>query len=709
MDKPLSEPQKTQGLHADSAHATAQSVIASALPTANAPSFGAYAGKTTNLPPGYLKTQAQNTPEAEQKKPDLSSKAWEESKNTPWNATPQGRLAIRTFSRGVMGAAFFAAGQLLASRWMNGNVSTGDVAYDSSKGWGEQQNPLQYIAKGIDTFIGKPIQWAVSAVAGQEAGLSAVRFRPTKWEGGRSLGAEVVGITFDFFCASIGDAMGRDIANAFDPNIKQKGWHDDKGNFSLVATAKNAAKTAWRYVTYNGGEDWAVAIPYAYFMKAQRSIINHFSPGFKYDFDRGLNGGSFKMDDDNKVRGAYGFEGALDLQSRFMVYNMGTLMYREAYNHIADKIAGKPSALYGAPDADKSKKGILETVGDLGKWAARSVIKAGIYMAPAVPFFWITRSAQSKHQGAFIHPEKGVLASFVKDDGVPRRDSDGKLSIHTLRASDLSNPSRSEGPFFYDKHDSAAYAGRSWSTDPRSDVASLPVVNPQLDASFNSYAQGGTLADRAFDKIGAANKRVADAIETKAAAFERKYGQDGESESRAYLAVKEALGQDTPNKFATTFANAAISYTPYMYAKAEFANLWDDGKTDLATERLINGATSLNWGEFKAGLGEVWRAVTKQKLADPAREAEAQRRIKIDQSAPVDFIKTQAERADDATSKNVQDAKQSLSWQERMVAGKAAPKFDSTRPVDSRPKSYAENEAMKKALEEVTPPTNAIH
>jgi hypothetical protein len=668
MDKPLSDTQKKDGLHADSAHATAQSVIAAALPTANAPSLGAYAGKTTNLPPGYLKSEPQDEPA---KAPDLSSKAWEESKNTPWNATPQGRLAIRTFSRGVMGAAFFAAGGLLARQWMKG--------YDSSKSLTEQENPLQYIAKGIDSVVGGPIRWMVGAVAGEQAGIDAVSFRPTKWEGGRSLGNEVVNVTFDFFCASIGDAMGRDIANNLDPNIKQKAWHDEKGKFSITATVKNIAKTAWRYLSYNGGEDWAVAIPYVYFMKAQRSVINHFSPGFKYDFDRSLNGGAFKMDDENKIKGSYGVEGAIDLQSRFMVYNMGTLMYREAYNHVADKIAGKPSALYGAPDADHGKKGILEKIGDLGKWTARSIIKAGIYMAPAVPFFWITRTAQSKHKAAFVHPEKGILGH---DDGT-RKNS---VRVHHT------NSMISENVYYSDYHDGGWHR-----TTPN-------FPNP-IPEEFAPYSHGKKLVDKTFDAIGGVNKQVVDYVIKREGIAER---IDSATSPYGGTYVKQKLGIDQLREVAPDFINAAVAYTPYMYAKAEFANLWDDGKTDTAIERLINGATSFNWGEFKAGAGEVWRAVTKQKLADPQREAEAQRRIKTDQSAPVDFIKTHAERTEDLASKSSASESQ-LSWQERMVAGKATPKFDTTRPVDSRPKSFAENEAMKKALEEVTPPTNAIN
>ncbi|MBI1236800.1 MAG: hypothetical protein GC188_08980, partial [Alphaproteobacteria bacterium] len=364
---------------------------------------------------------------------DLTAESWEKSKR-PWNATPEGRLAIRLFSRGIMGAAFFTAGGMLNRKLMHDtgvhgmHYEEGYTAgkYDATKPFSEQDNPLKFIAKMIDTFVGKPIELTVHAVTGSEAtAKNAVRFRPTKFKNfeystyeaarvagkpvpdlyrGRSLGNEIVNVTFDFFCASIGDAFGRDIAGLVDPNVKKK-WVKD-GHVDVPEALKTMMKTTWRYVSYNGGEDWAVALPYVYFMKGQRHVIDKISPGFAYDFDRGLNGGSFKIDKQGNVIGNYNIEGMIDLQNRFTVYNMGTLAYREAYDFVDRKLKGKHAVLYGSPDKDTTNQTLTEKASNIVKWLARSVVKGGIFMTPAVPFFWITRTPQTKYRGLFIHTDE---------------------------------------------------------------------------------------------------------------------------------------------------------------------------------------------------------------------------------------------------------------------------------------------------------------
>ncbi len=632
---------------------------------------------------------------------DLTSSAWEKSKDAPWAGSPQGRLAIRTVSRGLFGAAAFAAGGLLGERLIRGEVwkageKITEHAYNSNASFFEQKNPIQFLAKSIDTFVGKPIQWAVKTVTGSEqAGLRAVRFRPTKYvdkvtqQMGRSLGEETVGVTFDFFCASVGDAFGRDLINMVDPNTK-KPWNDKDGHFSLTDAGKNAAKTAFRYVTYNGGEDWAVAIPYVYFMKGQRALINHFSPGFKYDFDRSLNGGSFKVDNNNKVVGSYGLEGLIDLQSRFTVYNVGTLMYREAYNHVAAKLENKPTALYGAPDDPaNANKGVLDKIADVGKWALRSAVKGTMYMTPAVPFFWATRSAQLKHQGVFVNQEQGILSHIP--NGRP----------NTLRAHELKIDSPIEQVYY------ANHTNEGW----RPVGAKNTFANP-LNHEFKPYDQGGTLIDRGFDCIGKVNKKINNKITGMGDRL------DDLLESHPHFDPRDKLGINFSAQYLPRFANAAVAYTPYMYAKAEMANLWDDGKMDASAERMINGATSFNWGEFKSGVGEVWNSMWKKPLSDPDREQEAQRRIDLDRSAPADFRKAHGERAARLNEKQAKEARDAalkasgegtgLSWQDRIVAVKGG-KTEVSPQFDSRPRTHAESEAMKKALAELDPPTNAIN
>jgi hypothetical protein len=71
--------------------------------------------------------------------------------------------------------------------------------------------------------------------------------------------------------------------------------------------------------------------------------------------------------------------------------------------------------------------------------------------------------------------------------------------------------------------------------------------------------------------------------------------------------------------FVRDYANAAWAYTPYMYAKAEFANLWDNKQMDGAVDRLIDAAAGVNFGEFKAGAAEVWDTLWQRPLRDPDR------------------------------------------------------------------------------------------
>jgi len=235
---------------------------------------------------------------------ELSQKAWNESVNDPKTGVPwmndwKSRMGVRAFSRGIMGAGFFVVGGMLSRKWMKG--------YDLTKTFGEQENKnaLQFLAKSIDTVVGKPIEAIIKTVTGNERRAKrAVLFRSTYYTNklqvggktlwGRSLGQEVIDVTFDFFSASVGDALGRDLISGLDPNVK-KDWIDDKGHVDVKKAAGHAGKAVWRYLTYNGGEDWAVAIPYVYFMKWQRQYINNFSPGWKYDFDQDKKGGSFKL------------------------------------------------------------------------------------------------------------------------------------------------------------------------------------------------------------------------------------------------------------------------------------------------------------------------------------------------------------------------------------------------------------------------------
>ncbi len=611
--------------------------------------------------------------------PDLSYKNWEESKkNLRWDTTPQGRAVIRLFSRGGLGAAAFAAGSWYIGR---GNGMKG---YSSAMKLSEisPSKPLHYVAKSIDTVFGKPIKFTAEMLGkSPEAAEDFVRFRPTrdfvKGEKGRSLGHEAVSITFDFFCASVGDAIGRDIASILDPHVKHD-WKDDKGHIKYPEAIKTGAKSLWRYVSYNGGEDWAVSVPYSFFMRGQRNLINRYSKGFGYDSDRGLNGGSFKVNKSGDVVGNYNMAGILDLQGRFTAYNVGTLMYREAYNNIANKISGKETVLYGSASEKHGKKqSVGEKIGELFKWTARSVVKGVIYMTPAVPFFSVFRTSQSKYRGLFINPDDNSVLGYEKNKAENKYDA--------VHANELRRTSE-KSLFKFDKDGKLPdVAFRALDkTGLKFETVDHVINHPLSSGRFDAYGQGE--GNSLINAIGRGQNTV-------------------RSKANDLLVGRFGTGS---KRNVDSYVNAAFAYTPYMYAKGEAARLWDSGRMDAAAERMIDGAAKLDYREFKAGASEVWRTVINKPFSDKAREEYAIRRIREDESPADNLTKEQAYL--DALN---DISRSPLSWRQRIIHGRPPEKTGETpqseKPNIEKQSSYTEQEAMRKALNELQPPTNSIH
>lgn len=677
---------------------------------------------------------------------------WDKSK-LPWNETPQGRLQIRSFSRGILGAAAFAWGGWYASKehGLRGYEFFSDVEKNTPYLRFVQENikyPLNIVARSFDEFAGRPIKWAVEAIThNPETAEKAVRFRPMSLKfsgrfnktGGRSLGEEAVGITFDFFCASIGDALGRDLADLEDKNIKKK-WIDDKtGDVKPVQALQSLGKTLWRYATYNGGEDWAVALPYAYFMKAQRAVLNKVSPGFKFDANESLNGAAFKVNDEAKIIGNYNAVGAFDLQSRFTVYNIGTLMYREAYDWAAQALKGKPINIYGDPYAKHQNRELSDNVADVAKWAARSAVKGFLTMTPAVPFFWITRTPQTKYKATFINPEnQSMLTYSLGNQHAPDKPQyglvKGLLSTRHIEGGSNFTPDAPVGFRKYTGVIDPVHSPNGWKAIGTPSVGFNPLYHG-FDPHDPSHSKG--IVSGVMNGVG----RVNDDLRR---------------------SVRSAFDPYIPPKDMARFVNASISYTPYMFAKAETARLFDTGKMDLATERMIDGAAKLNFSEFKEGLGEVWRSVLQQPLKDPKREAEALRRITLDTSAAdadatssaEDHKRLQEEEAKrkQALSHVREDSLQDmvthtpaeravkfgdkfntqvgaitpanqfagpththyhdqLSWQDRLIQGrKPSEKQNVYEDAKNRPPvSHADKQRMQEILAAAVPPTNSKH
>ncbi len=67
-----------------------------------------------------------------------------------------------------------------------------------------------------------------------------------------------------------------------------------------------------------------------------------------------------------------------------------------------------------------------------------------------------------------------------------------------------------------------------------------------------------------------------------------------------------------------------------MYMKGELSKKWDTPRMDVGIDRSIDGLFHANVSEFKAGIGEVCKAINNERFDDPEREKEVQKRMKVD-------------------------------------------------------------------------------
>lgn len=624
-----------------------------------------------------------------------------EFRNKAWAETAKGRLAIRLVTRGVLGCAFFAWGNLKASGDMNNYDPTNsikDIWSKNADDTADNRNffnkaytkALPVLAKIIDNTAGESIKWAVDKTGGD--GQRAVTFRPTRsyrdgvW--GRSLGHEVVGITFDFAMASVGDSLGRQVMAMIDPNT-HKSWIKTKkvvdretGAVSTFRTVdypdllKNCLKMVWSTFSKHQMEDWAVAIPYAYQVKAQRNIINSISPGFEFDSDRALNGGSFKVNDEGRITGNYQLEGMIDLGARFTGYNIGTLMFREGYDALGDGIkkwwkTGKLPEI----NLPKSMGEVFDGLNKAARYALRSAIKGAMYMVPATFFFWITRTPQSKDIGLAINPNHRLS---WEEKALGHSSKYGPLWFHEK----VDNPaSPDHGKFMYFdpiskelKHADEAgrqaaldagwkpvknhiiangmYRGEmdkrhNWLASDRSEMDAEYQNDVHLndgtpanhnpfhriknnignDMSFEPYKQKNAWHDTITNPIGQfifdANKVVSSGVQWAGDKYAGFRGfEPGSADAKK---ITKYL-----NNYSRAYTYGVASYTPYMYSKAEFAKLWDNGKMDMAIDGMLDGVSSFSMNKIKQGFQEVKSAFWHRPFSDPEREKMANDRMKQD-------------------------------------------------------------------------------
>ncbi|MBM3618204.1 MAG: hypothetical protein FJX23_06615 [Alphaproteobacteria bacterium] len=456
-----------------------------------------------------------------------SAKEMWDSEKKPWASTAGGRLAIRSISRGIIGAAFYTWGTQKIARDMPG--------YSLDK---KPDNALQHVARAFDTVAGKPIEKIFNKMG--KDGKAIVTFRPSLASGGRTLGEDAIYNTFDFAAASAGDAMGREIIGLFDPSVQHK-WKGENGKISLPNGIKSLAAATSR-IFLAQAEDWFVAVPYTFQQKFQRKVINKFSPGFEYTADSTLHGSCYKLDENGKIKGTYGWEGVLDLQGRFTGYNFGTGLFR-------DIVKGAKEGVANMRDPERKahrtpEKLTPETMFKAGQSGARKAtsyllnraVKTLIVMTPSVPIFSMLRIPQNRNMGIGLMPDGTEVPLGRRDEFQP------------------------------DQLDRS-----QWSAS-----------NRMLDNVLDPF---GKAANSLSDKLGGAVQTLARSDE----------------------------GKQKATDFARTYVNASMAYTPYIFAKNEFALMWDNKSMDKAVDRTVDGMFSGKFSEVKSGVKDIAQVIASRR------------------------------------------------------------------------------------------------
>lgn len=502
-----------------------------------------------------------------------SAKEMWESEKKPWAATAGGRLAIRSVSRGIIGAAFYTWGTQKIGRDMPG--------YSLNK---KPENALQHVARAFDTVAGKPIEKIFNKMG--KDGKAIVTFRPSLASGGRTLGEDAIYNTFDFAAASAGDAMGREIIGLFDPAVQHK-WKGDNGKLSLPNGIKSLAAASSR-IFLAQAEDWFVAVPYTFQQKFQRKLINKVSPGFEYTADSTLHGSCYKLDEQGKIKGTYAWEGVLDLQGRFTGYNFGTGLFRdlvksakEGVSNLRDpeRKAHKPIERLTPETMFKAgQSGLRKATGYLMNRAVKTLI----VMTPSVPIFSALRIPQNRNMGIGLMPDGTEV------------------------------PLGSRADFQPDQLDRS-----EWSTS-----------NRMLDNALDPF---GKAANHLSDKLGGAVSTLARTDE----------------------------GKDKATAFARTYVNASMAYTPYIFAKNEFALMWDNKAMDKAVDRTVDGMFSGKFSEVKSGVKDIAHVIT------------SRRKVKKDDKGFAEALRP-AGHENQTFSDKLSREKSPANWQEQVAQNTAA-------------------------------------
>ena len=559
--------------------------------------------------------------------------------DTPaWSDSVKGRLFIRMFSRGILGAAFFTIGGRLAHNHLDGyKVNAADYESSLAQWKWDPQKPLQAVAYGIDATLGRGIHYTVRKLAelknpaqAKNIADKALTFRETKLTNGmlgRSYGADAVGFTFDFAMASVGDALGRNLVQLFDPNVKKSWLVNDEGkpsgkgeakHFVFGEWAKATGRSAWRIFSKNQGEDWIAAIPYAFQMKFQRqfisSILSNRFDGHQIVFDNSWNGGAYKVKNtldkagkiiDSKIVGDAQLAAAMDLHARFVGYNWYTLMFREGYDTISNAWSQwKENGFAIHPHLPQHLNPLTATidgVGQAARYVTKSFIKANLYMNPAVVPFWILRVPQSKWKGK----------QFLREGAAPLNQQEGFTALthidkrEAITIAEHTNVVKGElNPYAWSNYDHYPTA----------------TAMDKFEKGFSQFLNPfGWVCYQA----GSGAVKVMEGLESKGWLPKPQWLRNLITEN-GNLPLRESA-----KRLVRDWVDASTSYTFYMDAKQELGLRVDDRKSngepglmDKALYKTMDDIAAFKVGELGKDLKLIWKLGTRFERDIKVREGD---------------------------------------------------------------------------------------
>lgn len=560
-----------------------------------------------------------------------------------------GRLLTQTVARGLTGAAFFAVGSYMIDQYKPG----ADMQEQTWLG-----KPLRAVESLLNWSIAKPVEhvlirpaYRISGNDAVEAAEKAKKFltfnqsaakefmvqkaqaetNPTIMADevfGHTWAQEMVLRTWSFAAGSIGAAVGRNAVSIIDPHHKTS-WINE-GKIDIGDMIKSSAKEFFQIMTYNQMEDWFAAPMYTLQLRAMRQGVHNNGLFNKtesknsamWDMEaKGTNGNTRRVSingDEGSIGDSFSGAIAFDYQSRFMLYNYYTLIFRDLYNHLFKNHVGDECApaLEAPEDPVKS---IGHNASETAKYLIKSLVKSQIYMAPAVMAFWPQRVGGAKNNHAFVDEATGQPLTTVPTM-IYNPDTDGKqLFVQTQENGDkITFP---YGSIMVDPKDMNAHM---------QDANAHPIYRNENKIQFkgDNYDVYEAAKDSFLGKGTNIPGKVTDGLhKVSTPVFEA--GVSGYSKVKSQLTgqpTDDAHIQKVGSILARKYASAAISYLPYMTAKYETANMWDTPVMDAAAYRMADGLFALNPKEFWAGLKDVGNVIIFQPVSEETQNEVGKKR-----------------------------------------------------------------------------------